>query len=778
MCRLKSGGTVPAQAFELCIYDIQIDNYADAARMPVLLHSAKRETISASEKGSESDLPLLHTVIVMETHPGSFTSHFDYIGARLLELVVLIDSGTLEQIICDLQSDMDYISWDEALATTSPEKWMNQYDLSVFTSTKYLTTIDVYMARRAARANKMYFGSIMIHPVKISLTFQKSSSQRRNSSQLTSSASYWLEAIPSIISVDRMPFKLQSFIVKDALESSTSLMNRITSKTMQDIQKQGAMIAGSYLLSLSVLGRPAGLVKNIGGGVQDFFYEPYEGALQSPKDFVVGLGKGTTGLVTSVVSGALNSTSSIVGSASDSISRGLSFLSSDKDYTQKRHSQRQQRNLDIARGGAVAGLKSGGETMVSGFASGLAGLVYTPVEEAKKGGALGFMKGVGLGVIGAAVKPVIGVTDGIASITQGISNTVSNAQFIDQVRPPRALERLEGESNELVLVPLDLHAATAQAYIMELARKGDYKDNFYGVVCLPSSTLTAINDIILSHRHVIWRRPTERDRIYIWSDISHITIEDSIVYLILYGTTKEDVLEIDCQSLPLAKKLYNYLYYNVSRMGNPGACIAPEEAFQMNSIDKEDSNEDNSVKQRPDDEYPFGTINGTNMGNFEGTDEQLLSIAKESLANVSASSPGQLDEEVWRIISNWNSIHRRLQSIRCCVVVIINRSVSSIQITRLHMREGRSMVVIPAIGYDTEHKTLMPGGCVVVFAYALRPSVFDKAHIKFDVFSTAFTATMATRVNRTECQSLGSFSVGFLEKSLTDWWAKYVLVVR
>ena len=65
---------------------------------------------------------------------------------------------------------------------------------------------------------------------------------------------------------------------------------------MLDLQRQSAVIAGSYLLSLSVLGRPAGLVKNIGGGVQNFFYEPYEGALQSPKDFVIGIGKGTTGL--------------------------------------------------------------------------------------------------------------------------------------------------------------------------------------------------------------------------------------------------------------------------------------------------------------------------------------------------------------------------------------------------------------------------------------------------------------------------------------------------
>ena len=37
----------------------------------------------------------------------------------------------------------------------------------------------------------------------------------------------------------------------------------------------------------------AGLLKNIGDGVQDFFYEPYLGLQQSPTNFVIGVGKGT-----------------------------------------------------------------------------------------------------------------------------------------------------------------------------------------------------------------------------------------------------------------------------------------------------------------------------------------------------------------------------------------------------------------------------------------------------------------------------------------------------
>jgi len=618
--------------------------------------------------------------------------------------------------------------------------------------------------------------------LKISLTFQKSQSQRRNTSSLTSVASYWLEAIPAIIAVDRMPFKLNSFIVRDVLESSGSLTHRYLSQMLLDLQNQSAVIAGSYLLSLSVLGRPAGLVKNIGGGVQNFFYEPYEGALQSPKDFVMGIGKGTTGLVTSVVSGALTSTSSIVGTASDSISRGMQFISSDEDYSRKRHEQQQQRKLDIARGGAVAGFMSGGETIVTGFASGLTGLVSTPITEARKGGAVGFLKGVGLGVIGAAVKPVLGVTDGLVSITQGISNTVSNAQFIDQARPPRVLERLDGESSALVLVPIDIDAIAAQAFVLHLARKGNYEDVFYSMVSLPIvDKPDEKNMIILSRNYVIWRRS---NNVWTcpWANISHVLIDGAAVNLVMYtsSASKSDSMQIKCENRKLAEKLYRQLYQNASQMGNPGACQSLDDVTNK-QMTPEGSADDLKLfvkKIKVEDEYPFGTVNGTNMGSFDGNEAQLLSVAKQRMALVQPSNCGHLDEEAWRIIWNWECTHRRLQSVRCCICILLNKSDSSIQITRLNMREGRSLVVIPTQGYESESKTVLPGGSLVVFAYGLRPSVLDKAHIKFDLISTAFTATIATRVNRTECHATGSFNIGFLEKSLTEWWGKYVLLVK
>ena len=96
------------------------------------------------------------------------------------------------------------------------------------------------------------------------------------------------------------------------MESRASLIDLIKNKTLHDLQAQLAQLAGS----LTVIGSPMGFARKVGTGVKSFFYEPYQGAVHSPHDFVVGLGRGTSNLFQNVVSGAMNSTVALVGTAS------------------------------------------------------------------------------------------------------------------------------------------------------------------------------------------------------------------------------------------------------------------------------------------------------------------------------------------------------------------------------------------------------------------------------------------------------------------------------
>ena len=75
--------------------------------------------------------------------------------------------------------------------------------------------------------------------------------------------------MPVFANLDNVTLRLNSFIVENAMESIEALLNRIGAGVVRDLEVQVARLAGS----LTAIGRPVGLARNIGGGVRAFFYE-------------------------------------------------------------------------------------------------------------------------------------------------------------------------------------------------------------------------------------------------------------------------------------------------------------------------------------------------------------------------------------------------------------------------------------------------------------------------------------------------------------------------
>jgi hypothetical protein len=83
------------------------------------------------------------------------------------------------------------------------------------------------------------------------------------------------------------------------------------------------------------------------------------------------------------------------------------------------------------------------------------------------------------------------------------------------------------------------------------------------------------------------------------------------------------------------------------------------------------------------------------------------------------------------------------------------------------------------IGFDKQSQIISPdGGAAVGFGYGHLPTIMDLAHVKACVHSSAFNVQISTRPNGTTCEALGGFNVGYIEKTLTEWWGKYVLLVK
>lgn len=65
------------------------------------------------------------------------------------------------------------------------------------------------------------------------------------------------------------------------------------------------------------------------------------------------------------------------------------------------------------------GIGSATDSLARGLKDGVSGLYKNPMRGAERDGFAGFAKGVGTGVLGLVVKPVVGVTDAATDVLQG-----------------------------------------------------------------------------------------------------------------------------------------------------------------------------------------------------------------------------------------------------------------------------------------------------------------------------------------------------------------------
>jgi hypothetical protein len=823
---LKSRGSM--QSLELSVADLQVDNYSETVIYPVMLRSKKKEiynsvniegevTAMASMHGtgggeqsdslsrggkagaadgeqeerpenvkSEVDVPFIKLTVIKETQADdASTPTFKYVAFRILSVAVEVDSATMQLLFTDLLNDLKVLTQDQALALTAPAKWVHDYNVNALYPEHQYGIVDVYRAKINAQRSKMHFKNLIIHPVKLTLTFVQTIFPRRQ--QADSLQSTVLNVFMALVGVEKLQLRLKSFAVEDAMESSGSLIDLVLQKAQQDLRSQVTSIAGS----LAMIGSPIGFARKVGGGVKAFFYEPYLGAVHGSQDFVIGLGKGTSSLFSGVVTGAMDSAVAIVGTAT----KGISYLSGDADYVRQRAMIRQQSRAN--RGGIFEGLKDGGESVVSGFASGMSGLVSKPIEEAGKGGLAGFFKGIGLGLMGAAVKPVMGLSDGLTSVAHGISNQVDPNKIYVYVRPPRALEPSAMDETSLVIVPLNLEAAFAQEFVVKRAKQAGYDDSFLSYVPLE----TRGEGIILSSVYVYWRRAKSLWG-RVWANISHVVFTPEGVGILLYSGGKAggaELVVIPCSNAQTAKRVYSVFAGNAHRMGYPSKVVPVDALHHMQRQWQLGRQADSSealtvaagnVRQIAShpvidisqlgslDGYRFGLANNRQLQQITGSEIDVLKRAQHYIEK-GCRSWKELDEYVWSLLWEWGCVHSSFGSCRCCVTLFVNRSDSPIQITRVQMVVGRNVVIMGSLatGYEAESRSILPNGYALIFICAFAQSPLEVGHLRANINTAAFSAVVASTQRESFCEAKGGFTVGFLEKTVNEWWCKYVIVI-
>ncbi len=111
-------------------------------------------------------------------------------------------------------------------------------------------------------------------------------------------------------------------------------------------------------------------MNHLGTGIQDFFYDPYQGIINGPIEAVSGMASGTKSLIQNTVEGTFGSVSKMF----SSWSKGMLFITDDPDFINRR----EEENLEKP-SNPIEGLGFGLYSTIAGVAGGLTGLFEKPI---------------------------------------------------------------------------------------------------------------------------------------------------------------------------------------------------------------------------------------------------------------------------------------------------------------------------------------------------------------------------------------------------------------
>ncbi|XP_042521533.1 vacuolar protein sorting-associated protein 13A isoform X1 [Dipodomys spectabilis] len=399
-------------SFRIQIYRIQIQNQIHGAIFPFVFYPIKPPKSVTMDSAPK---PFTDVSIVMRSAGHSQISRIKYFKVLIQEMDLRLDLGFV-YALADLMT--------EAEETEITEVDLFHKDIEGFKE-EYET---VSMVDKSQVSLYEYFH---ISPIKLHLSVSLSSgrdeakdSEQREGLIPVHSLNLLLKSIGATLTdVQDVVFKLAFFELNYQFHTTSELQSEVVRHYSKQAIKQMYVL----ILGLDVLGNPFGLIREFSEGVEAFFYEPYQGAIQGPEEFVEGMALGFKALVGGAVGGLAGAASKIT----SAMAKGVAAMTMDEDYQQKR---REAMNKQPA--GLREGITRGGKGLVSGFVSGITGIVTKPIKGAQKEGAAGFFKGVGKGLVGAVARPTGGIIDMASSTFQGIKRATETFE-VESLRPPR-----------------------------------------------------------------------------------------------------------------------------------------------------------------------------------------------------------------------------------------------------------------------------------------------------------------------------------------------------
>jgi Autophagy-related protein C terminal domain len=257
-----------------------------------------------------------------------------------------------------------------------------------------------------------------------------------------------------------------------------------------------------------------------------------QGAVLGPRQFIEGLEAGTQSLARGVFVGVVRGAANVT----DVVNSNLAGLTADEDFIGERKAYQRMLTDALSRGAMTRtfaeSLNLAYASLARGVKSGAYGIVEQPVVYASKHGPVGFFKGVGKAVVGAVVKPVVGLGDGVVLVMNHMSDVTSKQRILPKIpkRLRRALpRRLSEKPNCVSLEPYDERAAKAQTIVTG----GDSVDDVY------LGHVNVHSHLLIASEQCLWAidRISREPWCVSWNEISHFRAIDGGIQISVFSQT-------------------------------------------------------------------------------------------------------------------------------------------------------------------------------------------------------------------------------------------------
>ncbi|KAM4748951.1 intermembrane lipid transfer protein VPS13C [Rhinophrynus dorsalis] len=397
------------------LYWLQVDNQLPGSMFPAVFHPVAPPKSVALDSEPK---PFIDVSIITRFNEFSKVMQFKYFMVLIQCMALKVDQGFLAAIIQLFTPVTDPEA--EQQRTRLIQKDLDSLNTELMESS--MTDITPLS----------FFEHFHISPLKLHLSLSlgaggEEANKEEKEIVAISSVNLLLKSIGATLTdVDDLVFKLACFEVRYQFYKRDQLMRLVFRHYTEQFLKQMYVL----VLGLDVLGNPFGLIRGLSEGVEAFFYEPFQGAVQGPEEFAEGLVIGVKSLLGHTVGGAAGVVSRITGS----VGKGLAAITMDKEYQQQRREEMGRQPKDFGES-----LAKGGKGFLRGVVGGVTGIITKPVEGAKKEGAAGFFKGIGKGLVGVVARPTGGIIDMASSTFQGIQRVAESTEDVSPLRPPRLI---------------------------------------------------------------------------------------------------------------------------------------------------------------------------------------------------------------------------------------------------------------------------------------------------------------------------------------------------